>query len=267
MKLKITATLLACFMLLASLSACGKDKENPDGSKSNIPVLTPGQSEQIDEPANTSTAAVSETTADPEATTAATTGAVTEATTPEATTQATTASTTTVTTPPATSATTTTAAPETFTDCNDVIYVITDALNLRSAPAMGDSYRVGSVTFGQALSRTGYSENWCRVILDGKEYYVSANPAYISTDDPNAVIEWAPRNEMVYVTAYSLYIRETPHTAGKIYDTVTTGTELHRIGYTENWSKVIYDGKIMYCGSDYLSTENPAATTTAPAVG
>lgn len=267
MKLKITAALLACFMLLASLSACGKNKES-DETKSNIPVLTPGSSEPDKDPEDTpASGTTAEVTTEPTDTTTAATGTTQspEVTTePPATSTAASSTTTTATTPPPA---TTTAAPEKFTECNDIIYVVTDALNLRSAPAMGDEYKSGSVLFGQALTRTGYSENWCRVVLDGKEYYVSANPAYVSTEDPNAVIEWAPRNETVYVTAYSLYIRETPHTAGKIHDTVTLGTELHRIGYTDNWSKVIYNGKIMYCGSTYLSTENPTATTTAPAVG
>ena len=263
MKLKITAALLACFMLLASLSACGKNKENPDETKLQIPLLTTtAASDNKQDPVDPSTSGTVTTeepaqTTEPSATTAATTAATTTA-----------ASTTAATTTAATTAATTTAAPaEKFTACNDTVYVITSALYVRTSPAIASDNIYTQVKQGEALKRTGYSENWFRIVIEDKEYYISANAQYTSPDDPNAEIEFSVRYETVYVTAESLYIRETPHSAGAIYSTLTKGQELLRIGYHETWSKVMFDGKMLYCGSKYLSTENPNAETTPPAVG
>lgn len=258
MKLKITAALLACLMLLASLSACDKNKEDPDQTKSQIPLLT--TTEQKDDPVDPSTSAT-ETTVEPAQTTepATTTAASTTAAT-------TTAATTAATTTASTTAATTAAPEEKFTACNDTVYVIASALNIRTSPAMGNDNIYGQAKQGEALKRTGYNESWFRIVIDDKEYYISANALYTSPDDPNVEIEFSVRYETVYVTAESLYVRETPHSAGAVYGVITKGTELIRIGYHEQWSKVMYDGKMLYCGSKYLSTENPIVETTT-AVG
>lgn len=247
MKFKITAALLACFLLLASLTACNKDKPS-DETGDDIPLLTPATSttaspdpDETEEP---------DETEDPAATTAATTEATTEATT--------TAATTTTAPPPATTA------PEEikFTACDETVYVIASALNLRTSPAVEDNNIATQVSEGQAIQRTGYHETWSRVVIEGKEYYASSK--YLSTENPNAEVIFTTRYETVYVTAEHLYIRETPSTVGKIYDAATKGTELIRIGFNEDWSKVMFDNKILYCSSHYLSTENPnAAATTA----
>ena len=268
MKLKITAALLACFMLLASLSACGKNKENPDQTKSNIPVLT--TTAQTDErtPVDPSSS-TAQTTVEPAQTTepAATTTAATtaESVTTKATT--TTATTTSATTTKATTTATTTAVPvEKFTTCNDTIYVIASALNIRTSPAVKNDNIYGQAMYGEALKRTGYSDDWFRIVIDDKEYYISANAQYTSPDDPNVMPEFSTRYETVYVTADSLYIREMPHSAGAVYDVAVKGAELLRIGYHETWSKVMFDGKILYCSSKYLSTENPVVQSSS-AVG
>lgn len=255
MKLKITAALLACFMLLASLSSCNQDKENngdDTSSGGNIPILTtPGDTSSTPAPEETDDPAI--TTTDPAVTdtSATTTTSQPPVTTPE--------QTDTTTEPPA--VTTEPPAEEiTFTACDETVYVTASALNLRTSPAMGDNI-YNQVTEGQALRRVGYHETWSKVILEDKEYYVSTK--YLSTEDPNAEVVFTTRYETVYVTASSLYVREAPSSSGKIYDTVTNGTEVIRIGYNETWSKIMYDGQILYAGSKYLSTENPNSLTTA----
>jgi hypothetical protein len=258
MKLKITAALLACFMLLASLSACGKDKEDPDETKSQIPLLTTTADTEED-PVDPSTSGTASTEEPAQTTEPAATSDTTAAST------STTAATTTAAT--TTAATTTSAPAEKFTACNDTVYVIASALNVRTSPAITADNVYTQVKSGDALKRTGYNDNWFRIVIEDKEYYISANPEYTSPDDPNAEIEFSARYETVYVTAESLYIRETPHSSGAIYSTLTKGEELLRIGYHETWSKVMYDGKMLYCGSKYLTTENPNAETTPPAVG
>lgn len=253
MKLKITAALLACFMLLASLSACNKNNGEGDDTSgdSKIPVLTPADTSSTPDPEDTDEPVV--TTTDPAATdtSATTTEPVVTTTEPPVTT----------TEPPVTT-TATPSAEVTFTACDETVYVTASALNLRTSPAMGDNIHT-QVTQGQALRRVGYHETWSKVILEEKEYYVSSK--YLTTEDPNAEVVFTTRYETVYITADSLYIREAPNSNGAIYDTATKGTEVIRIGYNEDWSKIMYDGKLLYCGSKYLSTENPNATGTTAA--
>ena len=264
MKLKITAMLLACAMLLAAaaMTSCNKskDKDPKDSNNADIPLLTPGQSTEEEDPVDP-TATTEATTAATVATTAATTKPEDPAAT---TTAATTAATTTEKTTAATTVATTAALK--FTECDDTVYVITTALNVRTSPDLTDNIYT-QVKQGEALRRTGYTDNWCRVIIDEKEYYVSAT--YVSTEDPNATLEFSVRYETVYVTAENLYIREAPSSTGAIVDTVTKGTEMIRVGYHEDWSKVMYNNKLYYCGTKYLSTTNPLVveTTTVPAVG
>lgn len=79
-------------------------------------------------------------------------------------------------------------APEnilTFTDCNETVYA-TDTVNLRSGPSTDDE-KIGSLSAGDSVTRTGIGtgdyENWSRVVLsDGTEVYVNNN--YISTTKP-----------------------------------------------------------------------------------
>lgn len=61
--------------------------------------------------------------------------------------------------------------------------------------------------------------------------------------------------ETVYTTA-SVRMRMQPEIAeDNIFDVLPEGTELTRIGYNEEWSKVRYDGESYYVSSDFLSAE------------
>lgn len=72
-----------------------------------------------------------------------------------------------------------------FTDCNETVYA-TSQVNLRSGPST-DYEKVGSLKSGDSVVRTGTGidqfENWSRIQLaDGSEVYVNNN--YISTTKP-----------------------------------------------------------------------------------
>lgn len=73
----------------------------------------------------------------------------------------------------------------TFDDCNEIVYA-TSQVNLRSGPST-DYDKVGSLKTADSVTRTGIGidqfENWSRVVLsDGTEVYVNNN--YISTTKP-----------------------------------------------------------------------------------
>ncbi len=248
MKLRIASALLALLMLLASLAACKNDENKTDDtSKSNIPVLDNGSSSSSEDKPVDPSSSSSATTEEP----VQTTDPVQTEQTTTATTSDTTASTTEA--PPA--------AEIVFTDCNDTVYVTSSALNVRTSPEVKDDNIYTAVTQGTALVRTGYSEKWCRVKIEDKICYVSAG--YVTTEDPNIQLDFTTRFEQVYVTADFLNLRTHYSSNAQIHSTVTKGTQLTRVGYHEDWSRVMYDNTVLFCSSKYLSLESPVATTTA----
>ncbi len=51
----------------------------------------------------------------------------------------------------------------------------------------------------------------------------------------------------------TLNFRSGPSTSYSIISTLSKGTKVEVISTTNNWSKIIYDGKIGYVSSEYLS--------------
>ena len=249
MKIKVTAAVLAAFMLLSLASCSGNDNpSNTSGGTKDIPVLSTSGKVTTSTPTitpGTTTADPSVTTTDPAVTTddPAKTSDTSDTTT--------------------TTSGTTVVQKETFLAANDTVYVTSEALNLRISPSAANNDNVYTqVKLGTALKRTGYNENWTRVEYKNKILYVSTK--YVSTEDPTAAVEFTTCYETVYVTSNLLYLREQPSmvdSIGIISETVPAGTELIRIGYEETWSKVTYNGKTLYCGTKYISTEKPATTT------
>lgn len=84
----------------------------------------------------------------------------------------------------------------------------------------------------------------------------------VTPTEPQDEIEFAPCDETVYTTV-SLRLRTSAdfEVDDNIAMTVNPGTELNRIGYHETYSKVIYEGKEYFCGTNYLTTEIPAESS------
>lgn len=72
-------------------------------------------------------------------------------------------------------------------------------------------------------------------------------------------------DETVYVNVDKLNVRKTPNTSSEKVAIITKGTELKRVGVSDNWSKVIYENKEVYVASEYVSKEKPVVETTAAA--
>ena len=70
------------------------------------------------------------------------------------------------------------------------------------------------------------------------------------------------RNETVYVNADQLNVRKEPGTTAKIAGRVNRGDTLTRIGYSDEWSQVMYNGSVCYVATTYLSTEKVEPTVT-----
>ncbi|MBO7176330.1 MAG: hypothetical protein J6W14_03065, partial [Clostridia bacterium] len=116
--------------------------------------------------------------------------------------------------------------------------------------AFYDCSSLKEITYG------GTIEQWKNIQIE-----IENDPllnATISTLNDDTVVEFAVCYETVYITADNLYLRNTPSASGTIATIVVKGTEIIRIGYHEMWSKVMYNGGLYYCGSNYLSISPPS---------
>ena len=93
------------------------------------------------------------------------------------------------------------------------------------------------------------------------ELQTQAQTAEISSLDVNVTKETAPvftqTDETVYVTGDQVNLRSEGSTSAQVVATLKKGTALKRTGYSEQWSKVIYEEKEYYISSTYVSTTKP----------
>ena len=99
----------------------------------------------------------------------------------------------------------------------------------------------------------------------GGQAGTSAHEAAVTTETAPA---FTAVDETVYVTGSQVNIRKSAGTGGAVITTVSRGTALKRTGYSDSWSRVIYQDQECYISSSFVSKEQPAPEleTTAPAV-
>lgn len=79
--------------------------------------------------------------------------------------------------------------------------------------------------------------------------------------------DFEEREETVYVCAENLNVRQEPRSDGPVITTVNTGEEMKRTGYSDTWSRVVYQGQECYVASQYLSATKPEVLETTAASG
>ena len=161
----------------------------------------------------------------------------------------------------------------TFGDVNETV-TAKDVINLRSTPYTGDEGNVvGQLKNGETLVRTGRNDStgWSRLEYNGQTVY--AVTAYLTTDlayktpekpsNPNRVSTQDGRVIVFvdcddYITPKDLInLRTEPSTSegeSTVRTQVRNGTNLHRTGYSEasGWSRVEYNGEILYAVTNYV---------------
>lgn len=65
------------------------------------------------------------------------------------------------------------------------------------------------------------------------------------------------RDETVYVKATDLNVRTAPGSGAEIITKAGMGAEMKRTGYSDSWSRVVYQGRECYVASQYLTTAKP----------
>lgn len=104
---------------------------------------------------------------------------------------------------------------------------------------------------------------------DGDEEGVTAGT---SAHEAAVTTETAPAftavDEIVYVTGNQVNVRKKPGASGEIIAALNKGTELKRTGYSDSWSRVMYQEQECFISSAYVSKDQPAPEpeTSAPAV-
>lgn len=167
-----------------------------------------------------------------------------------------------------------------FREVNETV-TAKDRTNLRNKPSQGsDSTVVYTLTNGETATRTGISDSgWSRVVYKGQTLY--AVSSYLTTDltvkEPEPEVPDEPTYEELngiktkftevhdYVTPVAsvdhLNLRAKPTTQDSVSPVVVEvkhGEVLERIGVSTDadhtYSKVRYNGQILYCVSKYLET-------------
>lgn len=152
-----------------------------------------------------------------------------------------------------------------FTEVNEKV-TAKDKTNLRDKPSQGSDSQVKyTLSNGEVAVRTGVSSSgWSRLKLNGKTYY--AVSSYLTTDlsykkpeeEPDDGIETVFRAVNDKVTPKdAVNLRTLPsvtNEASKVVAKVLSGEVLIRTGINDElgWSRVEYNGQILYCVSSYL---------------
>lgn len=152
-----------------------------------------------------------------------------------------------------------------------------DKTNLRDIPSQGEDATVlYTLSNGEVATRTGISASgWSRVVFNGQTYY--AVSSYLTTDltvtqpetensEPDDGIQTTFTDVDEWVTPKdAINLRTLPSVTNEdsqVVIKVSNGEILHRTGINNDvgWSRVEYNGQVLYCVSSYLMTVETVPT-------
>ena len=159
-----------------------------------------------------------------------------------------------------------------FRDVNEQV-TAKEKTNLRDIPSQGsDAAVLYTLVNGEIATRTGISDSgWSRLEFNGQIYY--AVSSYLTTDltPPESetpensestedtiqtqftdVDEWVTPKDAVNLRTLPSVTNENSQVVVKI----SNGEQIHRTGINTElgWSRVEYNGQILYCVSSYLTS-------------
>ncbi len=151
-----------------------------------------------------------------------------------------------------------------YTDANDKV-TAKDIVNLRES-ASTTSKIVGELKAGEYLERTAIGNNgWSKLNYNGKTVY--AVSSYLTNEENYSKPSESSKTEAVddgFVNTNdkvtpkdSVNLRKEPTTKSEIVLEVSNGTVLERVAKNDSkgWSKISYNGQIVYAVSQYLTTD------------
>ena len=120
-----------------------------------------------------------------------------------------------------------------------------DSLYLRSAP--GGSV-IATLSQGTTVAVTNNSSEWYKVIVDGKEGYVSGSYLTGTTATDFSV------GSGKLTCSSTVHLRSEANTSSSILTSLSNGTAVTITGVSGGWYKVSVNGKSGYIKADYITT-------------
>ena len=156
-----------------------------------------------------------------------------------------------------------------FKEVNETV-TAKDATNLRNIPSQGEDSQVMLTLYnGQTATRTGISDSgWSRVIYGGETYYAvssylttdftppTPNPTEVPPEDDGIKTVFTARDEMVS-PKMEVNLRTLPSVTNPesvVVVKLPYGSVVRRTGINTDvgWSRVEYEGQVLYCISSYV---------------
>lgn len=123
-------------------------------------------------------------------------------------------------------------------------------VNVRKTPST-DGEQAGQLYAGESIQRIGTEGEWSKVLFRGEECYIKSE--FLTAEQTQAAADDGFEAVDEYVEALqNVRMRRSPSTEGEIVGTLDGGTEVHRIGYSEQWSRIQYNGETCYVASEFL---------------
>ena len=139
-----------------------------------------------------------------------------------------------------------------------------NSVRLRSGAGLTYSV-IGTYNNGTALTILSTENGWCKVVIGGVTGYMSAD--YVAQGTAPAANTPAAAGGTGYINGTSVRMRAGASTTSQILGTYNTGTAMTITGESGNWYAVTYNGVNGYVCKDYMTTTQPAASTTPAASG
>ncbi len=133
------------------------------------------------------------------------------------------------------------------------------------APALEEAQGGLGQEEGEETSPVSIAEDKTGEAPDEKSAETSSHEAAVTMETAPA---FAAADETVYVTGSQVNLRKFPSAQGEVLGKLEKGVSLKRTGYSDSWSRVVYQDKECYISSQYVSKDKPAQETasTAPSV-
>lgn len=132
--------------------------------------------------------------------------------------------------------------------------VITDALNIRSAPST-DSTVVSSAYKGEILDISSAEGAFYRINFNGSTAYASADYVAVNVKSVGTV------------TADLLNVRSQPSSDSDVVGQLARGDEVRLTGVSGNWYEILLYGQLRFVHSDYVSVRDAGALASRDGTG
>ncbi len=144
-----------------------------------------------------------------------------------------------------------------YVEKEETVYVCVNSVKVRTTPDRSIETNVKTyLSYCTAVKRVADNGIWSKVEINEEILYVSSD--CLTTDDLTAP-GFTEVNQVVVATD-NVHIRKGPSTSTESLGILQRGECIERIGVNENWSRVVFEGKICYIYADYLmefEVENP----------